>query len=329
MFTRRTLGGLALLPFLASRTNAGALRTSGPTLRVPEEFATLGEALAQLPAGGGVIEIQPGAYREKLIISQPDVHLRGMGASPEDVRIVWGDSARTTPGLSNASTLVASGDGFRASNLTIENDWSIQNTDPSQAPALFLKADRAVLRKVRLLGAQDTLFAGSRNPLAPCRQYFAECYVEGHVDFIFGNALAFFDRCHLHVLDHGTGFITAHSRTAEAETSAYVFDHCRITTAGAGRYYFGRAWRPYARVVFLHTQIDGRIDPEGWREWTPGTTRTFETASFVEYASTGPGGDMTHRVAWAKTLTAPDVANWRLGRVFHDADWLQERPHGV
>jgi pectinesterase len=320
MITRRMLAGLALTPLLASRASA----TDIQTLRVPEEFPTVGEALARLPVGGGVIEIQPGEYREKLIIPQPEVHLRGLGDAPGDVRIVWGDGAKTNPGLSNAATLWASGDGFRATNLTIQNDWSLNNAEPSQAPVLFLRADRAVLRNVRLLGAQDTLFAGSRSPETPCRQYFAECYVEGHVDFIFGNALAFFDRCHIHVIDQGTGFITAHSRTAEIETSAYVFDHCRITTAGAGEYYFGRAWRPYARVVFLDTTIDGRIDPTGWREWTPGQTRTFETASFAEFGSTGPGADMTNRVSWAKSLTASQAANWRLERVFPDADWLRD-----
>ncbi|OYW81189.1 MAG: pectin esterase, partial [Asticcacaulis sp. 32-58-5] len=125
------------------------------------------------------------------------------------------------------------------------------------------------------------------------------------------------------IIERGGAFITAHSRTAETETSAYVFDHCRITTAGTGTYYLGRAWRPYAQVIFLDTQIDGRIHPEGWREWTPGKTETYATAHYAEFNSAGPGGDMSQRVFWSKKLTPDQAAKWRLNTVFKDQSWMK------
>ncbi|ESQ78893.1 pectinesterase family protein, partial [Asticcacaulis sp. YBE204] len=257
---RHFAGGLALGGIAVGLTAPFAFAQTRTVLKVPQDHKTIAEALTALPETGGIIEIAPGTYKEKLVVAKPDVVLKGQGKTAEDVLIVWGDNAHTP--RPNA-TMTVSGNGFRASNLTIQNDYHLKQPDaPAQALALSIDADKAVVTKVRLLGAQDTLMAGSKRG-QPSRQYYRDCYIEGHVDFIFGNALAFFDRCHLHVIDRGSAFITAHGRGVETETTAYVFDHCRITTAGDGDYYFGRAWRAYGQVVFLDTQIDGNIHPEG------------------------------------------------------------------
>lgn len=321
MLNRRLFCATGVLALISAPAGFAQARV---TVRVPTQYKTLAEAFAALPDAGGVVEIAPGVYREKLSLSKPGVHLVGTGKKPEDVVIVWGDSAKMAGGTGKSASFTVSGDGFRASNLTIQNDYHLTQPDnPSQAVALSISADRAVLRNVRLLGAQDTLYAVSKKPTLPSRQYYKDCYIEGHVDFIFGNALAFFDRCHLHIIERNGAFITAHSRTADSETTAYVFDHCRLTTAGEGSYYFGRAWRPYAQVIFLDTRIDGRIHPEGWREWTPGKTETYATAHFAEYNSSGPGADVSQRVFWAKRLTADQAAKWRLESVFPDRNWIQ------
>ncbi len=61
------------------------------------------------------------------------------------------------------------------------------------------------------------------------------------MDFIFGNARAFFDHCEIHALAHPVVYLTAQSRLTPEEKSGYVFDHCRITAeSGAERVYLGR-----------------------------------------------------------------------------------------
>lgn len=291
------------------------------TLRVPSQYPSVSEAVAALPDTGGRVEISPGVYKGKLIISKPDVHLIGKGKRPEDVVIVWGDNAQSP--RPNA-TVHATGDGLRATNLTIQNDYHLHNEVRTQALAIQVSSDRAVFRKVRFLGAQDTLMASSKKPDVPSRQYYKDCYIEGHIDFIFGNALAFFDHCHLHVIASDSAYITAHSRSAESETTAYIFDHCRITAdAQAKKFYFGRAWRAYAQVVFLHTRIDAPLEQDGWAEWTPGKTETYKTAAFSEYKSTGPGGNMSRRIPWARTLTDEQAVRWRRGSVFKDQGWIR------
>ena len=57
--------------------------------------------------------------------------------------------------------------------------------------------------------AQDTILANRG------RQYFEDCYIAGHVDFIFGAATVFFEKCHIHCLRNG--YITAASTPSTAK----------------------------------------------------------------------------------------------------------------
>lgn len=53
--------------------------------------------------------------------------------------------------------------------------------------ALRISADNAMFLGCKFLGAQDTLY----DHLG--RHYYKDCYIEGSVDFIFGNALSLFE----------------------------------------------------------------------------------------------------------------------------------------
>lgn len=67
---------------------------------------------------------------------------------------------------------------------------------------------------------QDTLY------LHYGKQYLKDCYIEGSVDFIFGNSTALLEHCHIHC--KSAGFITAQSRKSSQETTGYVFLRCVI-----------------------------------------------------------------------------------------------------
>jgi pectinesterase len=292
------------------------------TLRVGKggAYASVQAAVNALPAEGGTLELAPGAYREKIDIQKPNVRLIGKGKRPQDVVLVWSDGAITAGGTFKSASVNVSGDGFQARNLTIQNDYHLTDARPSQAVALAITADRAVLEKVRLLGAQDTLYAASKKA-APSRQYFRDCYIEGHVDFIFGDAKAFFDRCHIHGIAHETVMITAQSKSRPDQDSAYVFDRCRITAdPKVGELWFGRAWRAYATVIFLRTRIDASLHPEGWREWTPGKTDTLGTATYAEFASTGQGASPRTREPRSRQLTTEQAKAWSRDKFLAGAD---------
>ncbi|MDG2520343.1 pectinesterase family protein [Caulobacter segnis] len=303
---RAVAAGLLLAPALPASAAAHSRVRVGPG-----HHPTVAAGLAALPPQGGELLIAPGAYREKLTIEAGGVTLTGLGAKPGDVVLVFGDGARTAGGTFKSSTLNVSGDDFTARNLTIQNDYHLRDPQRSQAVALSITGDRAVFDKVVLLGAQDTLYAASRKGRPPSRQYFHDCRIEGHVDFIFGDAKAFFDRCHIHAITNDEILITAQSKNAPDQDSAYVFDRCVITAEpGAGNVYLGRAWRPYAAVIFMRTDIRAPLNPAGWREWHPGRTTTLDTAYFAEFASTGPGGDVSAREPRTHQLTRAQAARW-------------------
>ncbi|RZM06677.1 MAG: pectin esterase [Sphingomonas sp.] len=292
----------------------------------PSAYRTVQAAIDALPDKGGDIAIAPGTYREKLSVTKNGVHLRGTGKAPGDVVLVYGDAAATVGSTFRSATLSASGDDFRLRNLTVQNDyWLDPAHPPSQAVALMVTGDRDVFERVRLLGHQDTLYANKGPGGRMARQLFRDCYIEGHVDFIFGNAKAYFQRCDIRGLAHGQVMFTAQSRKTADEDSAYVFDDCRLTAEpGAQNVSLGRPWRPYATVVFLDTRMGAPIIRDGWSEWHPGETNSLPTTYYAEYRSTGPGASPTTREPHSHQLTAAEAARWRLPAFFAgDTQWIR------
>ncbi|AMA61552.1 pectin esterase [Bradyrhizobium sp. CCGE-LA001] len=289
-------------------------------------YHSLQAAIDALSAQGGDILVAPGVYREKVKIAKPGVHIKGTGKRPDDTVVVYGDGAIYVGGTFRSATLEASGDDFRLDNLTIQNDYSLNPAHPpSQAVALSITGDRDVLTRVRLLGAQDTLLANKGLNGRLSRQYFADCYIEGHVDFIFGNAKAYFRKCELHGIAHQTVVYTAQGKAAPDEDSAFVFDHCTLTAdPGIGEIALGRAWRPYAAVIFLSSKMDAPVIAEGWREWSKGKTDTLRTAYYAEYKSTGLGADPAQREPYYHRLSDREARQWSLETFFGDTSWL---PH--
>jgi PelA/Pel-15E family pectate lyase len=145
------------------------------------------------------------------------------------------------------------------------------------------------------------------------RHYFKDCYIEGHVDFIFGTAAAVFEDCTIH--SKGQGYVTAHYRTSNEEDTGFVFLRCRLTGDNTGNgVYLGRPWRPYARVVFIDCWLGSHIRAEGWDNWRDPARE--KTASFAEYKSKGPGANPSARVGWSKQLTDREAAEFSRERFF-------------
>jgi len=306
------------------------------------QFKTVQEAIDAAPDGNVRIEIKPGEYRSLISIGANGVELRGLGRTPEDVVLVYDNSAGTPGpdgkqlGTGRSATVMLTGDDFYAENLTIANDFEKhheRSNQGSQAVALHVTGDREVFRKVRLLGFQDTLYADSKLCHAPgdgstchaARQYFADCYIEGHVDFIFGDAKAVFDRCEIHTMPHVMDTITAQSRVRPEEDSGYVFRDCTVTGAeGSEDILLGRPWRAYSTVVFLNTDFKAPLDPAGWKEWNG----ALATSDYAEFNSHGMAGDVSKRIAPSKQLTAAYLAKYATKAWLAGTDgWDPETSH--
>ena len=309
------------------------------------QFKTVQEAVDSAPDGNIRINIKPGEYRALISVSTNGVELRGTGKKPEDVVLVYDNSAGTPGpdgrglGTGRSGTMMLTGDNFLAENLTIANDFEKRHTrtdQGSQAVALHVTGDREVFRKVRFLGFQDTLYADSKlchtpgtDPCTAAREYYSDCYIEGHVDFIFGDAKAVFDKCEINVLPHVMDTITAQSRLRPSEDSGYIFRDCTVTATeippGSPQdVLLGRPWRAYSTVIFLNTDFKAPLDPAGWKEWNG----ALATSDYEEYNSHGTAGDVAKRIAPSKQITAADAAKYATKSWLAGSDgWDPEKIH--
>ena len=267
------------------------------------KYKTVQEAVMAVPAGTPdspvIIRIKPGTYKELVYVQREKRFFRLVGEDAAKTVITYDLNANLQGldgkpiGTFRTPTVQIDADDFTAENITFENSAG----PVGQALAIRVDGDRVVFRNCRFLGWQDTIFINRG------RQYFEDCYIEGHVDFIFGGATAFFERCHLHALRDG--YLTAAS-TPDNVPYGLVFRRGRISSAKpAVKVYLGRPWRAFSAVTFIETEMSMAIRPEGWHNWN--FPEREKTVRYAEFGSTGPGANESSRVKWARRLTKDEA----------------------
>ncbi|MCM1057553.1 MAG: pectinesterase family protein [Firmicutes bacterium] len=297
-----------------------------------------------------VIHIGPGIYREKLVVTRPNLTMLGEGESRDDAVLVWGDGAfdhmpegdkRGT--FRTASVRIDTHD-FTAKHLTFQNDAGY-GRDAGQALALYVDGDRIYFEDCRLSGSQDTLFTaplplkeaipggfkgpGADRPRIMGRHCFRGCLIQGDVDFIFGGGIAWFEDCVLFSKlpepesaspdNRSTqpqaapihGYITAAS-TPESQPYGYVFQGCRLESdCPPGTVMLGRPWREWAKTVYLNCEMGPHIHPAGWADWGKPHGHFY----YGEYRSTGPGASPETRADFSCQLTDAEAAEYTMEKV--------------
>ncbi|WP_282936057.1 pectinesterase family protein [Paenibacillus sp. RC67] len=281
------------------------------------DFTNVKDALAAIDSNNTlrtVIYIKKGTYTENVVITPPYVSLVGEGT--EHTKITSNKSNATNPDqFISAATVVVKGDHFTAMNLTIEN--SAKPAD-GQAVALAVQADQVVMENVRLLGYQDTLYAGIRAESPRIgRQYYRNSTIVGRTDFIYGPAsAAVFDHVDAISINKAdsSGYVTA-AATKNQTDPGLVFLNSRLLKDSSvqGKHFLGRPWQDNPVVRFINTYMDDHIDPLGW------TTMQVETYTFAEYNSTGPGASPATRVMGTQ-MTAAEASELTIPRMFDGWD---------
>jgi pectinesterase len=246
-----------------------------------------------------VIHIKPGIYKELIYVQREKRFISLVGDDPAKTILTYnlnanmlGRDGKIIGTFRTASTMIDA-DDFTAENLTFENSAG----PVGQALAIRIEGDRVAFRNCRFLGWQDTILANRG------RHYFVDCYIVGHVDFIFGGATAFFERCHIHCLRNG--YITAASTPTE-QPFGFVFSHCKITGETSDvKTYLGRPWRDFASVVFMNTEMSEVVRPVGWHNWAKPARE--KTSRYAEYKNAGPGAQKEPRVTWSRQLSATEA----------------------
>ncbi|MFF4910728.1 pectinesterase family protein [Streptomyces sp. NPDC001260] len=275
------------------------------------DFTSVQAAVTAATGSGRTLVIAPGTYRETVLLDATRTEATWLGASedPRDVVIVY-DHANGTPkpgggtyGTTGSATTTVQADGFTARRITFANDW-LRADHPditgTQAVAIKVQGDRSSFTHCRFLGHQDTLYADSMALGTFARQYYAHCYVEGDVDFVFGRATAVYDRCHFRTLNRTDlaaapyGFVFAPS-TAAADPRGYLVTGSRVSSAAPDGYYkLARPWVPGSDTTArpMLTVRDTHLGP-GIDAAAPYTnmsdTYPWQNQRFAEYRNTGPG----------------------------------------
>ena len=110
--------------------------------------------------------------------------------------------------------------------------------------------------------------------------------------------------------DQPTGYVITNSRvTTSLEASTPPPDGApgaASTAAAHNVTALGRPWRPYARVVFMNTELPAQMNLAGYTVWKRGDPEPPQ-AWYAEYNNSGPGWQPKQRPAWEHMLTAKEA----------------------
>ncbi|MCL4817623.1 MAG: family 43 glycosylhydrolase [Vicinamibacteria bacterium] len=287
------------------------------------DYPSINEAVFAAPPGTAarpsVIRVGPGLFQERVYVQRERRHLKVVGAGATQTVIRFDLHAnlpeptskipsRRKLGTFATPTMIVDADDFTLEDVTVENSAG----PVGQALALRVDGDRVVVRRSRLLGWQDTLFANRG------RHYYEDVEISGHVDFIFGAATAWFERCRIVV--RGAGYVTAPSTPVE-QPHGFVFHRCRVEREGPGyRAYLGRPWRDFGASVFLRSHLSDVVHAEGWHDWDQPQRRL--TSRFAEFGSSGPGASGP-RATWTRPLAPGEAARLSKRSVLGGSDGWQ------
>ncbi|RKD20391.1 hypothetical protein BCY91_01885 [Pelobium manganitolerans] len=306
------------------------------------DYTTVQAAVDAAPLGLTApyrIFIKKGKYVEQVTIPSNKPFIQFIGEDVGQTAISFNNyngkamSGGGSFGTANSATVIVNANDFSAANITFENTTG----DSPQALAMNASGDRASFKNCRFLGGQDTFLGyNSKYP-----QSLYKCYIEGVVDFIFGNSKTVFDECTIYArdrADNNGSYITA-SNTRESK--GLLFRNCEIIpNRGNTKYVLGRPWqndaatttdKSTAATVFINTKMSNVVKPEGWAVWDAGTD--VSKIIYAEYNSMNMDGtplDVSSRVSWSKQLTATEVAEYLDNNiVFKDRNNVVWDPYAV
>ncbi|PHU18091.1 hypothetical protein BC332_13786 [Capsicum chinense] len=282
------------------------------------DFKTLKEAINSIPAGNTrrvIIWIGGGNYTEKVTIerTKPFITLYG---DPKNVpNIIFHGTAKEYNTV-NSATVIVESEYFSAVNINFVNTAPRPDgrSELGQAAALRTGGDKASLYNCKMYGFQDTFCDDSG------KHFFKDCYIEGTVDFIFGNGKSLYLNTETHVIPGDPmAMVTAQARAAANVDSGFSFVHCMVTGTG-NTAYLGRAWKQFSKVVFSYTDMSDVVHPEGWSDF--GKKEFGSSVYYGEYKNKGAGATLDRRIGYVKKLSDEEAKPFISLAYIEGSKWL-------
>ncbi|MDE5867617.1 MAG: InlB B-repeat-containing protein, partial [Anaeroplasmataceae bacterium] len=216
---------------------------------------------------------------------------------------------------------------FTAMGVKFNNYWNtaeryqeslnIYGNGHTQAVAVLVEADKTSFIGCHFSSYQDTLYAKNG------RQYYTECYIEGHTDFIFGDdATAVFENSEIKTIGNGDenngGYVVATKGKTSGDKElkyGYIFNGCNFTADDAtvaGTTALGRAWAAGMSMMVMNSQLGAHLSKEAYGDSTSPKNDRYgklsadpKAALILEYNNTGEGAIAE---SLANTCTVVDAA---------------------
>ena len=285
-------------------------------------YTTIQAAIAAVTSGS-TINIKPGTYRGQVSIpsSKSGLTLYGTSGAAADV-VITGNTPQSAGSASTTATMLNMAANTTIRNVTIANTYG----SGTQALALYAGGDRQFYRNVNLKGHQDTFLSWKDSAGATVRQYFYKSYIEGDVDFIYGNGTVVIDSSKIVSLSRGSsnnGYITA-SATYASNTYGILITRSTLTTdsAAAGTVALGRCWHPggstsaSGQVLIRDSSLGSHIRQSG--AWQDMSGFSWTTCRFNEYNNSGSG--MTNGTSSRPQLSASTAASYTSAKYLAGSD---------
>lgn len=322
--------------------------TSGAAFRKVQSAI---DAIAVAPTSEAeriTISITPGVYVEKVVVDKPYLTFINEAPAKGEVKITfnagsgqpvqkgyedrcnaltaWGTETTGTVAIGKSKNWAsADASNFIAKDIIFENYYNVfqdltksgSGPEQTQACAIVTFSDKLIFDNCKFIGRQDTAYFKG----APARIYLKNCYIEGTVDYIFGDATAVFEGCTINSIARETGQAIYTAANTFLEDMGYIFIDCKLT---ADSYYgansiqikLGRPWQGDSsqpergsHTAFINCTVTDQLFEEGWQLW--GAETITQKIRYMEYGSKLADGtlvDTSKRLSWGQKLTPEQAA---------------------
>jgi hypothetical protein len=277
------------------------------------DFCTVQGAIDFVPAGNAQrihVQVRPGTYTEIVYVGPTKTMVTVLGLDRAGTMIQYANNNNLNGAVTSNNRALF---GVDAADFALQT-ITLHNTTPeggSQAEAFRGSAQRIMLDRVTLRSRQDTLrLQGAA--------FVTNSYVEGDVDFTWGNGGVFFNACEIRALHRTVSSSTDIFAQIRNGQSAHgnVYLGCQLTgpnLTASDTVFLARidpTRFPFSQVVYLSCALNPRVPAVGWQL---NNATTAPNVQFWEHRSTDLSGSLLNvsgRAPFSRQLTDAQAAQW-------------------